>query len=55
MDTRERFVRTLTGKPVDLPLDGNAYEARLKQLAAKSRFKKTVTGKGPKDMTASFR
>jgi predicted dehydrogenase len=46
---------SLTGKPVDLPLDGDAYEAKLKELAAKSRYKKPGGDSGPKDMNASFR
>jgi len=31
-----------TGQPVDVPLDGAAYEAKLKELIANSRFEKKV-------------
>jgi predicted dehydrogenase len=45
----------LLGKPVDMPLDGAAYERRLKQLIKQSRFKKkTVTPAGEVDMRQSF-
>ena len=34
------------GRPVDLPLDEDLYEAKLMELVANSRFQKTVTGSG---------
>jgi predicted dehydrogenase len=46
---------SITEKPVDLPLDAAAYAAKLKVLAAGSRYKKPVTDSGPRDMNASFR
>jgi predicted dehydrogenase len=46
---------SLVGKPVDLPLDGIAYEKELKKLIAESRFvKKTVAGKS-EDFSKSFK
>jgi predicted dehydrogenase len=45
---------SLTGKAVDIPLDGKAYERRLKKLIADSKFvKKSVDGV-EKDMSKSF-
>jgi len=46
---------SLIGKPVDLPLDGAAYEAELKRLIAESTYEKAVTGsEAESDMGASF-
>lgn len=43
------------GKPVDLPLDGDAMEALIKDLCAKSTFVKPETKKASAaDMTSSF-
>jgi predicted dehydrogenase len=43
-----------TGKPVDLPLDGAAYEAALKEKIAKSNFVKEETREAVVDMAKSF-
>jgi predicted dehydrogenase len=46
---------SLAGKPVDVPLDGAAYERKLKQLIKQSRFKKTVVAPaGDVDIRQSF-
>jgi predicted dehydrogenase len=45
----------LEGREVDLPLDGAAWEARLKELIAGSRLQKTVVAGGTDDFAASFR
>jgi hypothetical protein len=47
----------LTGRPVNVPVDGEAYEQFLKDMHAKYAGRKTVTGKGDAkiDMGASFR
>jgi predicted dehydrogenase len=55
---------SLMGKPVDLPLDGAAYEAELKRLIAESTFKKEAgaaeaaaeagASRAEPDMSASF-
>ncbi len=47
---------TLTDSTVELPLDGAAYETRLKELIANSTFKKVVseTDSGPQDLSGSF-
>jgi predicted dehydrogenase len=37
---------SLTGKTVELPLDGKAYEAQLRKLIKNSTFKKTVKAGG---------
>ena len=44
------------GRPVELPLDADAYEARLQELARTSRFnkKETKTVLPPDDSSASF-
>ena len=45
-----------TGKPVDLPLDGDAYEALLKKLIAGSTFRKDrLVTAASADMGASFK
>jgi len=44
----------LTDQTVELPLDGDAYEAKLKQLVTESKFVKQVEEKTAGDMTASF-
>lgn len=47
---------SLIGKPVDLPLDGKAFERRLKKLIRESRFvKKVVKEKKEEDIKKSFR
>jgi len=47
---------SLSGKPVDIPMDGAAYEARLKELIANSRFVKKGGGEGfAGDMKSSFK
>lgn len=46
---------SLTGQTLDLPLDGAAYEARLNQLIAESRFQKKVAAPGSDDFEKSFR
>jgi predicted dehydrogenase len=46
---------SLTGKPVDLPLDGKKYERMLKKLIKESTFvKKAVKTKKVRDLTGSF-
>ncbi|MEK7474877.1 MAG: Gfo/Idh/MocA family oxidoreductase [Candidatus Coatesbacteria bacterium] len=45
----------VTGSSVDVPLDAAAYEAKLKVLAASSRFKNPASDSGPRDMNASFK
>ena len=47
---------TFTDSTVELPLDGAAYEARLKELIANSTFKKVLseTELGPQDLSGSF-
>lgn len=46
---------SLTGKPVEMPLNARAFELRLKKLIRTSTFKKkTVKPAGPVDMAASF-
>ena len=42
------------GKPVDMPLDGAAYEAKLKELIATSTFKKEIVEQTETDMGKSF-
>ena len=43
------------GRPVDLPLDGAAYEEELKRLIAESMFKKEAAAEAAEsDMGASF-
>lgn len=51
------ILSSLTGRPVDLPMNGAVYEAKLKGLARKSRFiKKGMGGKGrPADISGSFK
>lgn len=46
---------SLTGTPVDMPLDAGAYERRLKQLITDStHVKKTKPASGPQDLSQSF-
>jgi predicted dehydrogenase len=45
----------LEGREVDLPLDGSAWENRLKELIAGSRLQKKVVAGGTEDFAASFR
>jgi predicted dehydrogenase len=45
---------SLTGKPVQLPLDAPAYEAMLKKLVKESKFEKKVMDDVKVDMAASF-
>lgn len=42
------------GKPVDMPLDGAAYEKKLQELIATSTFKKEVVEQTETDMGKSF-
>jgi len=49
---------TLTGQTVELPLDGAAYETRLRELARNSTFRKQPGSAGtasPADMSQSFK
>ena len=46
---------SLTDKTVALPLDGKAYERKLKQLIAKSTFRKKTVRQGVTDISKSFR
>jgi predicted dehydrogenase len=46
---------SLEGKTIDIPLDGKAYEKKLKQLIAKSTFKKKVGKQLDADISKSFR
>ena len=44
-----------TGKPVDVPIDADAYEKLLKDLIANSSFEKDQAGNGgPADLGDSF-
>ena len=45
---------SLLGRPVDMPLDGAAYEAKLQELIATSTFKKEVVEQTETDMGKSF-
>jgi hypothetical protein len=40
---------------VDLPLDGEAYERKLKELIAGSRHQKKTAAAGESDITKSFK
>ena len=44
-----------TDRTVGLPLDGEAYEAKLKQLISESRYEKKTTGQAETDIGKSFR
>jgi predicted dehydrogenase len=48
---------TFTGKTVDLPLDGKAYDRHLKKLIASSKFKKKAPARRPSadDFAKSFK
>ena len=46
---------SLMDKTVELPLNGKAYERKLKQLIAKSTFKKKGVRQVQSDMSKSFR
>lgn len=46
---------SIADKTVDVPLDGDAYEATLKKLIAGSTHKKTVIAAEPIDMTKTFK
>ncbi|MBI4976169.1 MAG: Gfo/Idh/MocA family oxidoreductase [Spirochaetes bacterium] len=41
-------------KTIDLPMQGDAFEAKLKDLIKGSKFKKEVKGGGPVNMNSSF-
>lgn len=44
-----------TGRPVDVPIDGDAYWELLQKLIAESTFQKAATkGTGPAEMSSSF-
>ena len=45
---------SLEGRTIDLPLDGAAYERKLQQLIAESKFEKKVVAGGGEDFTKSF-
>ncbi|MFW6304010.1 MAG: Gfo/Idh/MocA family protein, partial [Candidatus Sumerlaeota bacterium] len=46
---------SMTGKPVDMPLDGEAYEKLLKKLIEESTFEKQTTKEAAdEDLNASF-
>jgi predicted dehydrogenase len=45
---------SLTGQTVDLPLNGEAYEAKLQELIASSRRQKVVVRNEAEDFTKSF-
>jgi predicted dehydrogenase len=45
---------SLTGQTIELPLDGAAYERKLQQLIAGSRFEKKVVAIQGEDFTKSF-
>ena len=45
---------TLQGRPVDLPLDGAAFEVELKRLIVNSQFEKQTVEQTAADMTKSF-
>ena len=45
---------SLIGAPVQMPLDGAAYEAKLKELIATSSFVKDEVAVTETDMTKSF-
>lgn len=46
---------SLTGKTIDMPLDGKKYEAALNKLIRESKFVKKTTEVKNKDVSASFR
>jgi predicted dehydrogenase len=45
---------SFTGKTVEIPMDGKAYERHLQKLMAKSRFKKQTVSTVSADISASF-
>ncbi|MCP5520043.1 MAG: Gfo/Idh/MocA family oxidoreductase [Verrucomicrobiales bacterium] len=45
---------SLVGQTIDLPLDGAAYESKLQQLIAESKFEKKVVEVKGEDFTKSF-
>lgn len=45
---------SLTGQTIELPLDGAAYERKLQELIASSRFEKKVVAVQAEDFTKSF-
>ncbi len=45
---------SFTGKPVDMPLNGQSYERRLKKLIRESRVEKKTVKAKPVDMSDSF-
>lgn len=45
---------SMTGQTIELPLDGVAYERKLQQLIAESRFEKKVVAVTGEDFTKSF-
>ncbi len=45
---------SLTDQPIELPLDAAAYEAKLQQLIAESKFEKKVVEAQDEDFTKSF-
>ncbi|MGC8990518.1 MAG: Gfo/Idh/MocA family protein, partial [Verrucomicrobiia bacterium] len=45
---------SLVGQTITLPLDGGAYEAKLKELIASSKFEKKTVAVANEDFTKSF-
>ncbi len=45
---------SLLGQTVELPMDSAAYEAKLQQLIAESKFEKKVVEVAGEDFTKSF-
>jgi hypothetical protein len=45
---------SMTGKPVDLPLDGKEYEKLLQKLVRESKFQKKTAKTGSADLSKSF-
>ena len=48
------MLSSFQGKPVDLPLDEDAYEARLQQLISTSRYQKPGVATADADLDKSF-
>ena len=45
---------SLEGKTIELPLDSAAYQQKLEELVAQSRFEKKVAAVSAEDFTKSF-
>ena len=48
------MLSSFQGKPVEIPIDANAYAAILKELIRTSRFQKEVKIGGMEDLSKSF-